>query len=192
MGKDKYDRAKELFMKYCGSSFDMDREGYYAEYKQYNITKDLELIWREELKNKLFSELSTDNFDALSSLEKLDSGYDEQEILRKIEIYVSENIYKADSFIKLIYCEIMCAIVEQIVEDCKTVKKELIKKTIYTIENILSDILNNPVQIKADRDMEWVSAISPLNIEDYIKNRTTNRFKKVEALRNMIVKKGIV
>jgi hypothetical protein len=125
-------------------------------------------------------------------LEKLDSGYDEQEILRKIEIYVSENIYKADSFIKLIYCEIMCAIVEQIVEDCKTVKKELIKKTIYTIENILSDILNNPVQIKADRDMEWVSAISPLNIEDYIKNRTTNRFKKVEALRNMIVKKGIV
>lgn len=42
------DRAKELFLKYGGSRFHMDREGDGAEYDSYHISKETEEMWTRE------------------------------------------------------------------------------------------------------------------------------------------------
>jgi hypothetical protein len=42
-------KAKELFFHYNGSFFNMDREGDYKEYSKFNIDKETEKIWMEEL-----------------------------------------------------------------------------------------------------------------------------------------------
>lgn len=42
-------KAKELFFHYNGSFFHMHREGDYYEYKKYNIDKETENKWIEEL-----------------------------------------------------------------------------------------------------------------------------------------------
>lgn len=41
-------RAKELFLKYSGSRFHMDREGEGAEYESFHISKETEEMWTEE------------------------------------------------------------------------------------------------------------------------------------------------
>ena len=42
------DRAKELFLKYNGNRFYMDREGDGAEYDRYCVTKEMEEMWTDE------------------------------------------------------------------------------------------------------------------------------------------------
>lgn len=42
-------RAKELFLKYNGNRFHMDREGEGGEYESYHISKETEEMWTEEL-----------------------------------------------------------------------------------------------------------------------------------------------
>lgn len=43
------ERAKELFLKYNGNRFHMDREGEGGEYESYHISKETEEMWTEEL-----------------------------------------------------------------------------------------------------------------------------------------------
>ncbi len=42
------ERAKELFLKYNGNRFHMDREGDGSEYESYHISKETEEMWAEE------------------------------------------------------------------------------------------------------------------------------------------------
>ena len=42
------ERAKELFLKYNGNHFHMDREGEGAEYDTYHVSKETEEMWTEE------------------------------------------------------------------------------------------------------------------------------------------------
>ena len=43
------ERAKELFLKYNGNRFHMDREGEGGEYESFHISKETEEMWTEEL-----------------------------------------------------------------------------------------------------------------------------------------------
>lgn len=43
------ERAKELFLKYNGNRFHMDREGEGGEYDSYHISRETEEMWTEEL-----------------------------------------------------------------------------------------------------------------------------------------------
>lgn len=43
------ERAKELFLKYNGNRFHMDREGEGGEYESYHISRETEEMWTEEL-----------------------------------------------------------------------------------------------------------------------------------------------
>lgn len=43
------ERAKELFLKYNGNRFHMEREGDGSEYESYHISKETEEMWTEEL-----------------------------------------------------------------------------------------------------------------------------------------------
>ena len=45
------ERAKELFLKYNGNRFYMDREGECGEYESYHISKETEEMWTQELIN---------------------------------------------------------------------------------------------------------------------------------------------
>ena len=41
-------RAREIYVMFHGSSFHMDRDGLYDEYKSFGISDDVELKWAEE------------------------------------------------------------------------------------------------------------------------------------------------
>lgn len=56
-----YERAKQLYTNYYGSSFSMGREDEYEEYAQYHVPPALERQWRAERIAYLTSKLSPDD-----------------------------------------------------------------------------------------------------------------------------------
>ena len=74
------DRAKELFLKYNGNRFFMDREGDGSEYESYRVSKEMEKEWAEEyissfLKSGLRGREALRCYTAASELVRRDSGY---------------------------------------------------------------------------------------------------------------------
>lgn len=49
--------AKELYLKYAGSHFQMEREGEYDEYLRFGVTREQESVWADERIAVLFEEV---------------------------------------------------------------------------------------------------------------------------------------
>ena len=62
--KNSLEEAKNMFIKYNGSHFFMSREDDYEKYKGYNISKEQELIWINEIQQKNISEIKSGLLDA--------------------------------------------------------------------------------------------------------------------------------
>ncbi len=50
------ERAKELYLSYCGNHFMMDHDGAGAEYGRYRVSKETEEAWRREYLEQYFAE----------------------------------------------------------------------------------------------------------------------------------------
>ena len=75
------ERARELFLKYNGSRFHMDREGDGAEYDGYHVSKETEEMWaREHIAGFLASEMqgreAVRAYSAATELSRSDRGGD--------------------------------------------------------------------------------------------------------------------
>lgn len=153
-------RAKEIYVGYNGSSFFMQREGVYDEYKSYNISKEQEIAWKEELIEILYNQLSFEDGYAFYKLAVIAENYHDQSIVEKLITYISNNKTKGDSLIKLIYAEVLLKI------PCP---KELAKVKFDVVDNILHIVLDNPITVNSS----WLKKgfADKLPDDAYIKNR---------------------
>ena len=74
-------RAKEIYVGYNGSSFFMQRERVYDEYKSYNISKEQELAWKEELVEILYNQLSFEDSYAFHKLAMIAENFHDHSIV---------------------------------------------------------------------------------------------------------------
>lgn len=134
-----YENAKELFLKYRGSHFNMDREGEYSIYKQYNISKKQELIWMDEwIKNllKKINELGISN-DYFSDFSIIPINYMTSKIIINLTDLIELKHSEWDTFSVLL-------ISEKILKITKEIKTKSDKNNnIFKIKNILLKILRN-------------------------------------------------
>lgn len=140
-------RAKELFFRYCGSFFFMDREGDYGEYKMYNISKETELQWIEEMVDGKVKQLSFDNTTVFFNLGLIASNYYThnnivEKIVKTLLNFVSNNIDSLDSLFKLIYAETLLEI--------PCFSKELTRAKIEGVMELLQRVLSNPISVNKD------------------------------------------
>ena len=166
-------KAKELYFSYCGSSFYMSREGDYTEYKTYNISKKQELIWKNQLIEKWVNQLSFKDTLAFSRLAMIAENYHDYNVVKRLIGYVSDNIDRGDSLIKLVYAEVLLNI---------ACPKELIKAKMGVVGDLLRSVSDNPITV----DSSWTQKgfADKLPDEDYIKkrlNKDFDRFAKAEA-----------
>ncbi|MDR2010289.1 MAG: hypothetical protein LBQ22_07390 [Bacteroidales bacterium] len=61
-------KAKELYQRYQGSKFQMMRDGFYQEYLTYNVSKEEEDKWLEELVIININNLNINDIDSFSEL----------------------------------------------------------------------------------------------------------------------------
>ena len=149
--ENEWQRAKELFTIYLGSSFQMHREGDYEEYKTYNVPKELEVIWFNELIDQFSKELSIMDWNAISKLELIAKIHLEPRIIENVTQFASRHIMSADSIVKLMYAENIIRLTKLFK---KVIPKELLYKAYQTAVQILEDIISKPLVIDPGHELQ--------------------------------------
>ncbi|TVX96286.1 hypothetical protein [Cohnella terricola] len=167
-------RAKELFTSYDGSTFQMYRDGLFEEYKQYNIPKQLEISWINEMIDQSIQELSITNWKALFRLDSIATNHQDERILKSVLSFASRNVMSSDSIVKLMYAE---RIIEIIQKTNKQINKELRLEAYKTSFIILEDILKKPLIIDPGHELE------NFNIKDK-KSLNDRANKSIERIKN--------
>lgn len=146
-----WQRAKELFTAYLGSSLQMHREGDYEEYKTYNVPKEIEVEWFNELIEQFSKDLSIMNWNAASKLEQIARIHLEPRIIDNVTQFAGRHIMSADSMVKLMYAETIIRLTKIFK---KAVSKELLYKAYKTAAEILEDIISKPLIIDAGHELQ--------------------------------------
>ena len=127
------------------------KNGDLDEYKTYNISKDQELIWRNELIDKLCSELEIKHSSSLNGLILIINYFGEYDLLEKVLYFISDNYGEADSFLKLRYAEELFEIIEKSKFHEHAPEDTLLETKKFVIV-IINDILSNKIEIRDESD----------------------------------------
>jgi len=141
-----YDDAKEIFIKYNGSHFQMEREFEYSKYKSYRVPKKLEQTWIYELEKIFFDKLEIEFdentiVDILIDLKQIILQYKDEKGLSLIVKYANKNIVRFDSFTKLMLAEIILHIINKLNISSTQID------TINFARTVLEDICSQPIKI---------------------------------------------
>ncbi|MBD3922940.1 hypothetical protein H8B09_29805 [Paenibacillus sp. PR3] len=148
---DQLGRAKELFTTYNGSAFQMFRNGCIEEYKQYNIPKQLETDWFEEMVARYTKELSIRDWNAINRLVSIAANYPNDKILKNVLSFASRNVMSSDSIVKLMYAEGIIEIINKIKPQLSHDSRIEAYKTAFLI---LDDIIKKPLVIDTGHELE--------------------------------------
>jgi hypothetical protein len=104
-------QAREIFTQYLGSAAQMHREGVLKLYKQYGITRELELAWLQEMIEEWCARLSIRDWEAVAALEALSRNIQDAVIVDRAASFAFRNLMSADSIVRLMYAEALVGIV---------------------------------------------------------------------------------
>ena len=95
--------AKKLFIKYNGSYFQMDRDGVYTTYEKFNVPKEIEAKWKNELLGNVMERLQKETKkdkinDNLIQYCSMCSNWRIFEAFEALAFYIINNIKVLDSF----------------------------------------------------------------------------------------------
>lgn len=143
-------RAQQIFNTYDGSTFRMYREGVLEEYKKYDIPKELEVQWFEEMIAQAAKELSIRDWNAVDRLSSIAAQYPDERILKHVMTFAARNVLSSDSIVKLMYAEGLL----EIIDKTSTLSNDLKLEAYKTTHQILEDVINKPLIIDAGHELD--------------------------------------
>ncbi|BBI34160.1 hypothetical protein [Cohnella abietis] len=146
-----WERAKELFTFYQGSFIHMYREGVLDEYKGFEIAKEKETEWLDEMVNEFTKQLSIMSWTGVVGLESLARSYPNPTILENVATFASRHLMSADSVVKLIYAEKMIKLIKLFK---KEVSVEVLRKAYTSTLNLLEDTIAKPLILDPGHELE--------------------------------------
>jgi len=165
--------AKKLFLSYCGSYYEMDRDGVLEKYLSFSVNKDIEKEWGnikcDELLNKTrIQPVVNDDFDCLLTLIKSVKLLDK---LDKLMDLILDSLPKLDTFTKI-------RISEEILELLNKVEnKEIVYKGIYLLNELLCSLTSEKITVNIFYKKKIY--LADLLDEDKIRERITIVSRKI-------------
>lgn len=143
--------AKEIFLKYSGSHFYMDREGEYEYYKSFNISDEQEQQWIKDYLQETLNiikneDIVSDNFiNFATAITQFKDIYHFEQLINLVK---SKNDH-LDSFSRMRMAEDILNIVESLSRNWSILMKNasIISEGQQLAFNILKDILKKPISI---------------------------------------------
>jgi len=171
--------AKEIFFKYGGSYFHMERDGQLIKYKNYDIDIRTEKIWLREYQEEIIAQIQAGNsIDVyLTKLCSVIRQIKDDEYLEKVLNTLEENLKSADTFIKLRIAEELQEVIKFFVTNKICDMKKIAKYKKMTID-IFRKIISQPVVI-SDSTRKNVAFEDTLR-EDNIRQRAEQKLKELE------------
>lgn len=167
-------RAKEIFDKFDGNFFQMQREGVYEQYKKYMISEQTELQWMKEKKNEIVEILLTcKNNKSIADAFAICGHYTvqmkDEDTLNFMLKYVNE--HKADWDTNTVFRNVNAILSSICIMKDSYEKKKIIEKCILWLENVLNRDFKVSDDYKEGGDMpDYLSTTKVLtNIRNTIK-----------------------
>ncbi|WP_155971643.1 hypothetical protein [Paenibacillus sp. Soil522] len=154
----------------------MHRDGKLEEYKSYNISKEEEAGWFEEMIAKYTGELSIRSWDPVIGLLTVAKNYPDSRILDNVITFASRHVMSSDSIVKLMYAENIIAIIKLVSNKCST---EQLHRAYKVTALILEDIISKPLIIDPGHELH------EFHLKD--KRSLNNRASKsIEVIKEML------
>lgn len=170
-------RAKELYSRFMGNFLNMHKEGFLKEYKSFEIPREIELEWLNELALEFSKQLSIRDWDAISTIEAISRNYQDSWVVEKVSSFASRNILSADSMVRLMYAE---KLVEIIRSHKKVITKDLLFQACKVTVQIIEDVISQPLVIDPGHELKQ------LNLKDKraLNSRAQKSLEEVKELIN--------
>ncbi|WP_139998661.1 hypothetical protein [Paenibacillus paridis] len=168
-------RAKELFTDYFGNYFQMHKNGLLEEYKTYEVTKEAETQWYEEMIANEVKKLSIRNWDAALQCVSISKNYPDSKIVEQIVAFASRHVMSSDSMVKLMYAELIIEIIKLVKAHTAT---ELLHKAYKETAIILEDIISKPLIIDPGHELH----VFGLKDKRSLNLRAANSIESIKAL----------
>lgn len=174
---DKFQQARELFTRYSGSLVQMHREAALKEYQEYEVPKETEQQWLQELAGDYLQRLSIRDWDAVAGLDTLSKQYRDPVIVEKTASFADRNILSADSIVRLMYAEGLIGIVRS---HKPLIARELLFSACRTAVQILEAVIAQPLVIDPGHELQQLG----LRDKRTLNSRARKSIEEVEALIN--------
>jgi len=171
--------AKEIFLKYGGSYFHMERDGKLTKYKHYDIDESTEKVWLREYQEEIIAQIQAGNsIDIyLTKLCSVMRQIKDDEYLEKLFNTLGESFKNADTFIKLRIAEELQEVIKFFVTNNIGDMKKLANYKNLTID-ILRKVISQPVVISEDTRKNV--AFEDTLREENIRQRADQKLKELE------------
>ncbi|MBY3626167.1 hypothetical protein HGO21_42700 [Acinetobacter sp. CUI P1] len=143
-------RAKELYTRFLGHFLDMHKAGLLKEYKRFEIPREQELEWLNEMALAYAEQLSIRDWDAITALDALSRNYQDRWIVEKVSSFASRNMMSADSLVRLIYAEKLVGIIGS---HKQVISKELLFGACKVAVQILENVISQPLVIDPGHEL---------------------------------------
>lgn len=171
--------AKEIFLKYSGSYFHMERDGQLTKYKGYNVDERTEKGWLREYQEELISQIQAGScIDVyLSRLCSVMRQLKDDEYFESLFNALSKSLRNADTFVRLRIAEGLQEVIKFFISNNIGDMKKMVYFKSLTID-ILRKIISEPTVISDDTRKNVV--FEDTLKEDNIKRRAEQRLREFE------------
>lgn len=171
--------AKEIFLKYGGSYFHMERDGQLTKYKDYDIDERTEKVWLREYQEEIIAQLLAGNsIDVyLTRLCSVMRQIKDDEYLEMLFNTLEESLKNADTFIKLRIAEELQEVINYFDTNNIGDMKKLANYKNLTID-ILRKVISEPIVI-SENTRKNVAFEDTLRAEN-IRHRAEQTLKELE------------
>ncbi|AIQ59859.1 hypothetical protein [Paenibacillus borealis] len=169
--------ARDIFIRHLGSAARMHREGALKQYKQYGITREMELQWFQEMIAEGCGSLSIRDWEAVAGLEALSKNYQDAVIVDKTASFASRNLMSADSIVRLMYAE---ALVDIIRAHKMVITRELLFSACRVTVQLLESVVSQPLVTDPGHELQQLG----LKDKRALNSRAKKSIEQVEQLIN--------
>lgn len=169
MNKNKYEKAKEIFIKYQGDHYGMDLDGEYELYKSYGVPRRIERKWLAELKEICISRLDSETNEK-KYIKKFSDAIEVLNRLKDIDglivllINTSQRVKQMTTIPLVIWAEVFVETairIKKFIEDAT-----ILAKTKEIIIPILEDALSKPILLSEEYLLLYPSFFTEENINE--------------------------
>ena len=143
--------AKEIFLKYGGSYFHMDRDGQLIKYKGHDIEESTEKVWLKEYQEEIIAQIQAGNSIEvyLNRLCSVVRQIKDDEYLETLFNTLEKSLKNADSFVSLRIAEELQEVIKFFATNNIGDMKKLVNYENLTID-IFRKLISKPIIISQD------------------------------------------
>ena len=143
--EEKEHEARILFHMYGGNFFEMERDGVYKKYKSFEVPKDVEAKWLQEMCNDIKGRINDSiGFERFSLIDRYVSKLDLKSSIHFLVDYLNNS--NDDTFTKILIGEILIRYINQS-KYSDSITIDIIEEVAKCIEDLKEKLLHSEITI---------------------------------------------